>query len=82
MTTTREGVSALDPWTRWALPHTPENLVESAELLGLILRDYMAIKHAITREHHVKHRADLKHITKTNGRQRANITTVCENRGT
>ena len=37
----------------------------------------MAIKHAITGEHHVKHRADLKHITKTNGRQRANINKVC-----
>ena len=36
MTTTREGVSALYPWTRWALPHTPENLVELTEFLGLI----------------------------------------------
>ena len=31
MTSKRVGVSALDPWTWWALPHTPESLVDSAE---------------------------------------------------
>ena len=36
MTTTRDDVSALYPWTRWALPHTPQNLVELTEFLGLI----------------------------------------------
>ena len=50
MTTTREGVSALDPWTRWALPHTPENLVESAELLGLIKQQTNQVKDKRTQQ--------------------------------
>ena len=50
MTTTREGVSALDLWTRWALPHTPENLVESAELLGLIKQQTNQVKDKRTQQ--------------------------------